>query len=170
MWVCVCVAPSVSKPHSQEAMVNNNYRILIETCSKTFLAVNAISRPYACTLRKPYATTMGACAGDYGQHNLPHCLRDPVSCGKMTLTAHNTYGARQNPDVFLSSGFLFESTTQGFHYLIASTRYQQVAQISQASLFGYGSSTPARAYAQLTHGLRMPHAKNTTRIHQCRKD
>ena len=108
--VCVCGTVLVSKPHSQEAMVNNNYRILIETCSKTFLAVNAISRPYACTLRKPYATTMGACAGDYGQHNLPHCLRDPVSCGKNDTLQH-TYLWRKAETLmfFLSSGFLFES-------------------------------------------------------------
>ena len=50
-----------------------------ETCSKPFLDLNAISRPYACTLRNPYATTIGAYAEDYGQHNLTHCLRDLVS-------------------------------------------------------------------------------------------
>ena len=50
-----------------------------EPCSKPFLDLNAISRPYACTLRNPYATTIGAYAEDYGQHNLTHCLRDPGS-------------------------------------------------------------------------------------------
>ena len=55
-----------------------------EPCSKPFHHLNAISRPYAFTLRNPYATTTGAYAGDYGQHNLTRRLRDGVSCRKMT--------------------------------------------------------------------------------------
>ena len=53
-------------------------------CSKPFHHLNAISRPYAFTLRNPYATTTGAYAGDYGQHNLTRRLRDGASCRKMT--------------------------------------------------------------------------------------
>ena len=94
-----------------------------EPCSKPLLDLNAISRPYACTLRNPYATTMGAYAGDYGQHNLTHCLRDPVSCRKMTPDcsaslripiAQGRYPEfiQMFYDVFLLSGFLFESITQ----------------------------------------------------------
>ena len=52
-------------------------------------------------------------------------------------------------DVSLLSRFLFESITQGFQYW----------QISQVSLFTYGSSMATPAYAQLTHGLRVPYAK-----------
>ena len=55
-----------------------------EPCSKPFHHLNAISRPYAFTLRNHYATTTGAYAGDYGQHNLTRRLRDGVSCRKMT--------------------------------------------------------------------------------------
>ena len=40
--------------------------------------------------------------------------------------------------------------------------HKQVLQISQVSLFTYGSSMATPAYAQLTHGLRVPYAKNTT--------
>ena len=133
------------------------------TCSKPFLDLNAISRPYACTLRNPYATTIGAYAEDYGQHNLTHCLRDPVSWRKMT--PHCSASLRipmaqgRYLDVFLLSGFLFESITQGIPIL--DCEYKQVLQISQVSLFTYGSSMATPAYAQLTHGLRVPYAKKT---------
>ena len=96
-----------------------------EPCSKPFLDLNAISRPYACTLRNPYATTIAAYAEDYGQHNLMHCLRDPVSWRKMTphcsASLRIPMAQSRYLDVFLLSGFLFESITQGFQYLIAST-------------------------------------------------
>ena len=99
--------------------------VLVEPCSKPFLDLNAISRPYACTLRNTYATTIGAYAEDYGQHNLTHCLRDPVSWRKMTphcsVSLRIPMAQGRYLDVFLLSGFLFESITQGFQYLIAST-------------------------------------------------
>ena len=96
-----------------------------EPCSKPFLDLNAISRPYACTLRNTYATTIGAYAEDYGQHNLTHCLRDPVSWRKMTphcsVSLPIPMAQGRYLDNFLVSGFLFERITQGFQYLIAST-------------------------------------------------
>ena len=75
---CACHAKCISW------LIRVSYETSFEPCSKPFYHVNAISRPYAFTLCNPYATTTGAYAGDYGQHNLTRPLRDGVSCRKMT--------------------------------------------------------------------------------------
>ena len=129
-----------------------------EPCSKPFLDLNAISGPYACTLRNTYATTIGAYAEDYGQHNLTHCLRDPVSWRKMT--PHCSVGLRipmaqgRYLDVFLLSGFLFESITQGFQYLTVQAGPTNKPGIIVYVRDFHGYPSLRAAYARLTRALR----------------
>ena len=149
-----------------------------EPCSKPFHHLNAISRPYAFTLRNPYATTTGAYAGDYGQHNLTRRLRDGVSCRKMTPDCSASLRIPMSQGKYIQMCFfcpgicLKASLVTGFGvrgwrscrrrcWRRLCSRGEKGWKVGGISVVQRQRSSMATlAYAQLTHGLRVPYAKN----------
>ena len=149
-----------------------------EPCSKPFHHLNAISRPYAFTLRNPYATTTGAYAGDYGQHNLTRRLRDGVSCRKMTPDCSASLRIPMSQGRYIQMCFfcpgicLKASLVTGFGvrgwrscrrrcWRRLCSRGEKGWKVGGISVVQRQRSSMATlAYGQLTHGLRVPYAKN----------
>ena len=150
-----------------------------EPCSKPFHHLNAISRPYAFTLRNPYATTTGAYAGDYGQHNLTRRLRDGVSCRKMTPDCSASLRIPMSQGRYIQMCFfcpgicLKASLVTGFGvrgwrscrrrcWRRLCSRGEKGWKVGGISVVQRQQSSMATlAYAQLTHGLRVPYAKKS---------
>ena len=78
--------------------------------------------------------------------------------------AYASYGARQISRCF---SFVWKHHPK---IPILDCEYKQVLQISQVSLFTYGSSMATPAYAQLTHGLRVPYAKKRYHFNEGRTE